>query len=130
MAEKRIIANNGSSIVLYTTDDGNTQLEVKFGGSKWFANEKDDSFKSCIGQIYQTFGGEDLYSSVEKRQPCSSFGSWKRMNGIYGSNGHKHITDNTLDIIAVRCEYDLTNHHHALANAEACAAIALERYYS
>lgn len=92
MAEKRIIANNGSSIVLYTTDDGNTQLEVKFGGSKWF----DDSFNSSIGQIYQTFGGEDLYSSVEKRQPCSSFGSWKRMNGIYGSNGHKRITDNTL----------------------------------
>lgn len=125
MAEKRIIANNGSSIVLYTTDDGNTQLEVKFGGSKWF----DDSFNSSIGQIYQTFGSEDLYPSVEKRLPCSSFGSWKKMNGIYGSNGHKHITDNTLDIIAVRCEYDLTNHHHALANAEACAA-ALERYYS
>lgn len=29
MKENRIIANNGSSIVLYTTDDGNTQLEVK-----------------------------------------------------------------------------------------------------
>lgn len=29
MAENKIIANNGSSIVLYTTDDGKTQLEVK-----------------------------------------------------------------------------------------------------
>ena len=29
MIENRIIANNGSSIVLYTTEDGNTQLEVK-----------------------------------------------------------------------------------------------------
>ena len=29
MKENRIIANNGSSIVLYMTDDGNTQLEVK-----------------------------------------------------------------------------------------------------
>ena len=27
--ENKIFANNGSSIVLYTTDDGNTQLEVK-----------------------------------------------------------------------------------------------------
>ena len=27
--EKQIIAHNGSSIVLYTTDDGSTQLEVK-----------------------------------------------------------------------------------------------------
>lgn len=26
MAENKIVANNGSSIVLYTTDDGNTQL--------------------------------------------------------------------------------------------------------
>lgn len=29
MTENRIVANNGSSIVLYTTDNGNTQLEVK-----------------------------------------------------------------------------------------------------
>ncbi len=32
----------------------------------------------------------------------------------------------TLDVIAARCDYDLTNHHNALADAEACAAIALE----
>lgn len=31
-----------------------------------------------------------------------------------------------LDIIAARCGYDLTQHHHALADAEACAAIALK----
>ena len=31
-----------------------------------------------------------------------------------------------LDIIAARCGYDLQNHHHALADAEACAAIAKE----
>ena len=31
-----------------------------------------------------------------------------------------------LDIIAARCGYDLTHHHHALADAEACAKIALE----
>lgn len=29
MIENKIIVNNGSSIVLYTTDDGNTQIEVK-----------------------------------------------------------------------------------------------------
>ena len=32
----------------------------------------------------------------------------------------------TLDVIARRCGYDLRNHHHALADADACAAIALE----
>ena len=29
-----------------------------------------------------------------------------------------------LDIIAGYCGYDMTNHHHALADAEACAIIA------
>ena len=42
-------------------------LREKFGGSSLFGNEKDDSFKSSIGQIYQTFGGNDLYPSVEEK---------------------------------------------------------------
>ena len=42
-------------------------LRDKFGGSTLFGNEKDDSFKSSIGQIYQTFGGEELYPSVEEK---------------------------------------------------------------
>ena len=42
-------------------------LKSKFGGSDLFGNEKDGSFKSSIGQIYQTFGGEDLYPSVEEK---------------------------------------------------------------
>ena len=42
-------------------------LKEKFGASQWFANEKDDSFKSSIGQIYQTFGGVELYPSVEEK---------------------------------------------------------------
>ena len=42
-------------------------LREKFGGSTLFGNEKDDSFKSSIGQIYQTFGGKDLYPSVEEK---------------------------------------------------------------
>ncbi|MDT3694148.1 MAG: hypothetical protein ROM03_07020 [Mucispirillum sp.] len=29
------------------------ELKAKFGRSQWFANEKDDSFKNSIGQIYQ-----------------------------------------------------------------------------
>ena len=42
-------------------------LREKFGDSVLFGNEKDDSFKSSIGQIYQTFGGEELYPSVEEK---------------------------------------------------------------
>lgn len=43
------------------------ELHEKFGGSTLFGNEKDDFFKSTIGQIYQTFGGIDLYPSVEEK---------------------------------------------------------------
>ena len=43
------------------------RLRNKFGGSTLFGNEKDDSFKSSIGQIYQTFGGQELYPSVEEK---------------------------------------------------------------
>ncbi len=31
-----------------------------------------------------------------------------------------------LDVIAAKCGYNLENHHHALADAEACAAIAIQ----
>ena len=42
-------------------------LREKFGGSELFAHEKDESFKSTMGAIYQTFGGCDLYPSVEEK---------------------------------------------------------------
>ena len=33
-----------------------------------------------------------------------------------------------LDVIAERCGYSLSRHHHALADAEACAAIAIKLF--
>ena len=36
-------------------------------GSDVFANPKDESFDSSINQIYQTFGGEDCYSTLEEK---------------------------------------------------------------
>ena len=92
-------------------------LKEKFGGSQWFANEKDDSFKSSIRQIYQTFGGEDLYPSVEEKAAMllylvvknHSFSDgnkriaamlflWFLNNNhvLYAEDGHKRIADNTL----------------------------------
>ena len=97
--------------------DAINALKVKFGGSQWFANEKDGSFKSSIGQIYQTFGGEDLYPSVEekaamllylvvknhsfsdgnKRIAAMLFLWFMEKNGIlYSADGRKRIADNTL----------------------------------
>ena len=35
--------------------------------SDLFGNEKDESFKGSIGAIYQSFGGKDLYPSLEEK---------------------------------------------------------------
>ena len=92
-------------------------LREKFGGSSLFGNEKDDSFKSSIGQIYQTFGGKELYPSVEekaamllylvtknhsfsdgnKRIAATLFLWFLNNNGIlYREDGTKRLADNTL----------------------------------
>lgn len=42
-------------------------LKEKFGGSTLFGNEKDESFKSSIATIYQSFGGNELYPSIEEK---------------------------------------------------------------
>lgn len=68
-------------------------LKEKFGGSQWFANEKDDSFKSSIGQIYQTFGGEELYPSVEEKAAMLLY---LVVKNHFFSDGNKRIADNTL----------------------------------
>ena len=93
------------------------RLRDKFGGSRWFGNEKDDSFKSSIGQIYQTFGGEELYPSVEEKAAMllylvtknHSFSDGNKriaatlflwfLNGnriLYRPDGTKRLADNTL----------------------------------
>ena len=93
------------------------RLRDKFGASVLFGNEKDDSFKSSIGQIYQTFGGEELYPSVEEKAAMllylvtknHSFSDgnkriaatlflWFLNNNkiLYNSDGSKRIADSTL----------------------------------
>ncbi len=42
--------------------------DMKFGDkSKFFGKERDDSFKGSIGNIYQSFGGEEIYKSLEEK---------------------------------------------------------------
>lgn len=38
----------------------------------------------------------------------------------------RDMDNHKLNTVAMRCGYQLTNHHHALADAEACAVIALQ----
>ena len=42
-------------------------LKKKFKGSALVGQEKDSSFKSSIGTIYQTFSKKDLYPTVEEK---------------------------------------------------------------
>ena len=94
-----------------------SKLKSKFGGSELFGHEKDGSFKSSIGQIYQTWDGKELYPSVEekaamllylvtknhsfsdgnKRIAATLFLWFMENNGIlYAANGAKRIADNAL----------------------------------
>lgn len=41
---------------------------MRFGGeSDLFGVEKDDSFIGSIGNIYQSFGGQDVYPSLQEK---------------------------------------------------------------
>ena len=92
-------------------------LKERFGESCLFGNEKDDSFKSSIGQIYQTFDGTELYPSTEEKAAMllylvtknHSFSDgnkriaatlflWFLNNNhiLYRKDGSKRIADNTL----------------------------------
>ena len=42
-------------------------LKKEFNDSDIFGMEKDDSFKSSLAQIYQTFDGKELYPSFEEK---------------------------------------------------------------
>ena len=43
------------------------RMKKAIGGSELFGKEKDDSLKSSISAIYQTFDGEDLYKSLMEK---------------------------------------------------------------
>ena len=96
--------------------------QMKFAGdSPLFGNEKDDSFKSSLGAIYQSFGGEELYPSVEekaanllyfvtknhsfsdgnKRIAASLFLYFLDKNGILFNNGQKLLDDYTLVAVTI-----------------------------
>ncbi len=92
-----------------------TSMKGEFDGL--FGLEKDQGFKSALGAIYQTFGGEELYPSVEekganllyfvvknhafsdgnKRIAAALFIYFLGMNAIlYRPDGSKRLADNAL----------------------------------
>jgi prophage maintenance system killer protein len=95
---------------------------MRFGDeSDLFGNEKDDSFKGSIGNIYQSFGGKDVYPSLEekaahllyfvtknhsfsdgnKRIAATMFLYFLDKNGALFVDGQKVIDDHTLVALTI-----------------------------
>ena len=95
---------------------------MRFGDeSDLFGKEKDDSFKGSIGNIYQSFGGVDVYESLEEKaanllyfvtKNHSFFDGNKRIaatmflyfldkNQVLFTDGKKKIEDSTLVALTI-----------------------------
>ncbi|MEA1892481.1 MAG: virulence protein RhuM/Fic/DOC family protein [Campylobacterota bacterium] len=103
-----------------------SQLKVKLiaknEATKLFANEKDDALDGIIGNLYQTFGGVELYPSIEdkathllyfiikdhpfndgnKRSASFLFIYFlDKCNYLYKENGEKKINENALTTLTL-----------------------------
>ena len=97
-------------------------LQMRFGNeSELFGKEKDDSFRGSIGNIYQSFGGQELYPSLEekaahllyfvtknhsfldgnKRIAAAMFLYFLDKNGVLFVDGKKLIENHTLVALTI-----------------------------
>jgi len=95
---------------------------MRFGNeSELFGKEKDDSFKGSIGNIYQSFSGQEIYESLEekaanllyfvtknhsfydgnKRIAATMFLYFLDKNGVLFEGGKKLIEDHTLVALTI-----------------------------
>ena len=95
---------------------------MRYGNeSSLFGHEKDDSFKGSIGNIYQSFGGQEIYPTLEekaanllyfvtknhsfsdgnKRIAATMFLYFLDKNGVLFTNGEKLIDDHTLVALTI-----------------------------
>lgn len=93
------------------------EMRAKSGGSELFGREKDQSLRSSVATIYQTFSGKELYPSAEekaanllyfivknhsfidgnKRMAAAVFLWFLEKNGLlYRADGSKRLADNAL----------------------------------
>ena len=96
--------------------------QMRFGNeSELFGREKDDSFRGSIGNIYQSFGGQELYPSLEekaahllyfvtknhsfldgnKRIAAALFLYFLDKNGVLFVDGKKLIENHTLVALTI-----------------------------
>lgn len=87
------------------------QIEERIAGLPLVAHNRPFD-ESCLKAAFAEYGME--YPEYEFH--CTLVAARRRLC----------LPNNRLDTVAAACGYDLRNHHHALADAEACAAIALK----
>jgi Virulence protein len=139
---QRLSAPEGMKKTKYrlTYDEARTiieQMKLKFKGSALVGQEKDQSFQGSIGAIYQTFGGKDVYPTVEakaahllyfvtknhsfvdgnKRIAAALFICFLQKNGILlRKDGNKRIDDNALVALNIYPVRDEMKHALRLCN--------------
>jgi len=114
----KINFNDAFAVILKIRDE----LISKKEASEIFGQERDDNFKAILGNIYQTFGGVDLYPSLEEKAAHLLYFIIKdhpfndgnkriaaflfiyyldRNNFLYKKSGEKKINDNALATLAL-----------------------------
>ena len=110
---------------------------MKFGDtSSLFGNEKDKSFEGSISAVYQTFGGKDVYPTVQekaanllyfitknhsfsdgnKRIAATMFLYFLNKNGLLFKDGLKQIDDNTLVALTIMIAESKPNEKELMVN--------------
>ncbi len=113
---------NATDYVLTYEECRKVISDMRFGDeSDLFGKEKDDSFKGSIGNIYQSFDGQELYPSMEekaahllyfitknhsfydgnKRIAATMFLYFLDKNGVLFQEGEKLIDDHTLVALTI-----------------------------
>jgi prophage maintenance system killer protein len=113
---------NESTYILTYEECKEVIATMRFGAeSDLFGREKDDSFKGSIGNIYQSYAGEELYKSLEEKaanllyfvtKNHSFFDGNKRIaatmflyfldkNQVLFTDGKKKIEDSTLVALTI-----------------------------
>jgi DNA polymerase-3 subunit epsilon len=88
-------------------------IEAKIAGLPLVAHNSpfDESCLRAVHQVYQMD-----YPNYKFHCTCRAV---RRKFG-------KSLPNHQLHTVSAHCGFDLTNHHHALADAEACAVIAMK----
>ena len=88
------------------------EIESKIAGLPLVAHNSPFD-KGCLQEVFRVYQMD--YPEYEFYCTCQA------SRKTFGKELHSH----SLSVVAAHCGFDLKKHHHALADAEACAAIAM-----